>query len=196
MRFGFNRYVAAVPEWFPTRKAAQVAAFFAEKAGGRINVLRLTKMIYLADRASMGEREFPIIGDNYVSMKHGPVNSFTYSYINGEADRDTGTWREFVGKRQGYDVPLARKINGVDDLDELSRADVRILEATWEEFKEIEKYDLAEWTHRYCPEWKDPNGSSVPIDLATIFNQLKKPQPIELAESLRAERNLKQLMAG
>ena len=183
-------FIARIPEWFSTRRAAQVVAFFADKAGGRINVLRVSKLIYLADRANMADRDYPVTGDNFVSMDFGPANTFTYSLMNGEVEpRHAQVWAEFIAPRAGYDIPLARPI-AIDDLDELSRADIEILEQTWDRFKDIDKYDLAEWTHKYCPEWQDPNGSSVPIDFSTVYKQLEKAEPIELAEQIQAERSL------
>ncbi|CAN1562564.1 Domain of unknown function DUF4065 [Caulobacteraceae bacterium] len=183
-------YVAHIPNWFSVRKAAQVTAFFASKAGGRINVLRATKLIYLADRNSMAAREHPVTGDNFVSMPFGPVNTYTYSLINGEVEsKHAEIWAEFVAPRVKYEIPVVREVSA-DELDELSKADIRVLEATWDEFKDIDRYELAEWTHRFCPEWRDPGGSSVPIDFATVFKRLEKQEPIELAEQIQAERAL------
>lgn len=188
-------FVANIPEWFPTRKAAQVAAFFANEAGGSINVLRLAKLIYLADRLSMERRESVITGDNFVSMPFGPVNTYTYSYMNGQANGRTEQWAEFIAPRRNNDIPLSRKIQ-IDDLDELSRADINVLRDTWKEFKDIDRFELAEWTHRFCPEWRDPNGSSIPIDFATVFKRLNKAEPIELAEQIQAERSLRLGLSG
>jgi uncharacterized phage-associated protein len=188
-------FVATIPEWFPTRKAAQVAAFFANEAGGSINILRLAKLIYLADRLSMDRREHVITGDNFVSMPFGPVNTYTYSYMNGQAGDRTEQWAEFIAPRKNNDIPLSRKIQ-IEDLDELSRADIAVLRDTWNEFKEIDRFELAEWTHRFCPEWRDPNGSSIPIDFATVFKRLNKAEPIELAEQIQAERSLRLGLSG
>lgn len=182
--------VQTIPDWFQTRKAAQVVAFFAVKAGGSINTLRATKLLYLADRKSIDERDHPITNDNYASMPFGPVNSYTYSYINGAASVRQDQWLEFIAPRNENNVPLARNIEINKDLDELSRSDLRILEEIWSEFKDIDRFDLAEWTHKYCPEWRDPNGSSIPIDLATIFATLNKPDPVARAEELQDERRI------
>ena len=189
IRIGMNDFIPAIPDWFNTRKAAQVVAFFAIKLDGKINILRATKLVYLADRLSMSKREHPITGDNFVSMKFGPVNTYTYSYMCGQASVRQDEWATFMGARSGHDLPLAKKID-VGALDELSRSDVAILEATWAEYKDIEKFKLAEWTHKFCPEWRDPNGSSIPIDFATVFKHLKKDDPVELAEEIQAERQL------
>jgi uncharacterized phage-associated protein len=195
MRAFMTGFVASIPNWFPTRKAAQVVAYFANAAGGSINVLRATKLVYLADRRSMEQREHPITGDNLVSMPFGPVNTYTYSYMNGQAKDRIDQWAEFIAPRREYDIPLARKVSA-DDLDELSRADLKILKETWDEFKDTDRFDLAEWTHKFCPEWRDPNGSSIPIDFATVFKRLKKDDPVELAEQIQAERSLVLQLAG
>ncbi|WP_294195715.1 Panacea domain-containing protein [uncultured Sphingomonas sp.] len=183
-------FVPQIPEWFNTRRAAQVTAYLALKGGGRINILRATKLIYLADRLSMERRDAPITGDNLVSMKFGPVNSFTYSYMTGAAPVRQGDWAEFISPRRGHDLWLSQDV-APDDLDELSRGDMRILDETWDAYKDIgDQFDLAEWTHKFCPEWKDPNGSSIPIDYATVFKRLGKDDPIDLAEQVQADRQL------
>ncbi|MEZ0020056.1 Panacea domain-containing protein [Sinorhizobium fredii] len=180
-------YVPNIPDWFLTRKAAQVTSFFALRSGGRINILMATKLLYLADRLSMERRDCPITNDTYVSMPFGPVNSYTYSYMRGEAPTRQEDWLEFISPRIGNDLRLAQEL-AIDDLDELSRGDLKILDETWERFKDIDRFDLAEWTHDYCPEWKNPNGSSIPIELASIFNALHKSNPVDLAEDLQTER--------
>lgn len=184
-----TEYVPEIPDWFEPRKAAQVTAFFALKAGGKVNILKATKLIYLADRLSMERREHPITGDNFVSMPFGPVNTYTYNYMNGTAPVKREAWAEFIGDREDHDLPLAKPIT-LDDLDELSRADVAILEETWDQFKDIDRFELAVWTHRFCPEWRNPRGSSIPIDFATVFMRLEKVEPVELAEKIQAEREL------
>lgn len=183
-------YVPQIPDWFQTRKAAQVTAFFAAMSGGKINILKAVKLIYLADRLSMDRRDAPITNDQYVSMDFGPVNSSTYNYLKGAAPSRIDQWIEFIGIRNGNDIPLSREITIPDDLDELSRSEISMLSETWENFKDIDRFELAEWTHKFCPEWTHPHGSSIPIDYATIFRRLGKTDPIALAEDLQAERRL------
>lgn len=180
----------SIPDWFKTRKAAQVAAFFAAMAGGKINILKAVKLIYLSDRLSMEQRDAPITNDQYFSMPFGPVNSYTYNYMNGVAPSRQEQWHEFIGIRDGNDLPLSRTVAIPNDLDELSRSEIRILREIWDQFEDIDRFDLAEWTHKFCPEWVDPHGSSIPIDYATIFKKLGKAGPIELAEELQSERRL------
>ncbi|WOK19945.1 Panacea domain-containing protein [Rhodopseudomonas sp. BAL398] len=190
------KYRPKTPEWFDTRKAAQAVAFFALKLGTKINILKATKLVYLADRLSIERRDHAITNDSYVSMPFGPVNTNTYDYMNGKGSIRQNEWSSFISNRAGYDLPLAKGVT-LGSLDELSRSDLKILEDTWEQFKDIDKYELAEWTHRFCPEWQNPGESSIPIEFSTIFRKLKKSDPGEMAEEIAAERKLRlDLLAG
>lgn len=154
------RYIRHMVDWFNDKKAAQVAAFFCEKQGGIIDVLKLVKLVYLADRCFMAETGFPITNDRHVSMDHGPVNSLTLNLVDGNLEsRD---WSDLIADRAGHKVALARRLTE-DDTDELSDAEVDSLEAVWAEFGGMTKYQIRDWTHEHCPEWEDPNGSSSPI---------------------------------
>ena len=102
--------------WFNERKAAQVAAFFAHRQGGQIDVLKLIKLIYLADRKNMQAHGYPILNDCFVSMTHGPVNSITLNYIDGAID-EPREWEEYIEDRSHYKVALARNVD-LDELDE------------------------------------------------------------------------------
>lgn len=183
-------FIPKTPRWFQARRAAQVVAFFGLKAGGAINILRAAKLVYLADRLSMERRDHSITDDNFVSMAFGPVNTNTYDFMNGRGTDGEEQWAAFVGKRTDHNLPIPRGVT-FESLDELSRGDVKILEETWEAFSDIERFDLAEWTHRFCPEWQDPKGSSIPIDFSTVFKKLGKPDPAGLAEEIQAERKLR-----
>lgn len=183
-------YVPHIPRWFDVRRAAQVVAFFAIQSGGVINILRVTKLVYLADRLSMDKREYPITRDNFVSMPFGPVNSYTYSYMKGTVQDRAQDWAEFIAPERRHKIFLSKEIVE-DDLDELSRSDLAVLHDTWNAYRHIgDQFDLAEFTHQYCPEWRDPDGSSVPIDFATVYKKLGKEDPIELAEQIQADRVL------
>jgi uncharacterized phage-associated protein len=177
---------------FNLRKAAQVVAFFARENGGAINVLKLMKLVYLADRESMKLYDGPILFDQMVSMDHGPVNSATYNLVNGMGAESTG-WDDFVGGRRGHDVVLARPVTN-EDLDELSRRDLRVLASVWKEFRHMGKYEIRDYTHAHCLEWEDPHGSSAPIPYDRIFKFLGKVNAQALAERIEENQNLSALL--
>ncbi len=173
--------------WFNTRKAAQIAAFFAREEGGTINVLKLVKLIYLADRECMARYEFSILNDQLVSMNHGPVNSITYNHIKG-CGHEQGVWGEFIADRVHHDVSIAQAELSDDQLDELSQAELEVMHDVWAKFGGMTRFQLRNWTHNHCPEWEDPEGSSQRIPYERVFEILGKPA--ELAEEIKIERRL------
>jgi uncharacterized phage-associated protein len=175
--------------WYNVRKVAQVVAFFASKEGGTINVLKLAKLLYLSDRQNMKEYDFPITYDDFVSMPNGPVNSITLDYINGTRYHGIMQWQEFIDGRTNYDISATRVFEE-RELNELSRADLGTLNAIWQKFGHMNKYQLVEWTHRNCGEWRDPDGSSEPIEYVRVFEGLNKENAEELAHDIETEKAL------
>lgn len=182
---------------FDERKAAQAAAYFLSKSGGRMPVLKLMKLIYLADREAMNQYGYPITFDRMVSMPHGPVLSMTYDLANGSLTSAPGGWEDWVSDREGHDVSLARKLESRNDLDELPDADLDILDAVWARFGAMDKWTIRDYTHEHCQEWEDPNGSSYPITYEKVFQALGRNahDAKELAGHIEAERNLDKLFA-
>ncbi|MBZ4219041.1 MAG: SocA family protein [Chlorobium sp.] len=177
--------------WFNARKAAQVAAFFTLQGDGSINVLKLTKLIYISDRVHMERYDYPILNDKFVAMPHGPVNSMTYEFINGDQDDDG--WNEFITDREGHNVGLTNPIS-VDDLDELSDAEIATLQDVWTSFGSMGQYTIRDWTHQNCPEWENPHGSSNPIPYARVFKYLGKKNAELLEEKIDESRDLAEIL--
>jgi uncharacterized phage-associated protein len=178
---------------YDLNKAAQVVAFFALKEGGAINVLKLSKLVYLAERECMRAYDEPMFYDKLVSMPDGPVASVTLNFMNGANIDDR--WSAFVAPRTGYDIPLARDLT-LSDLDHLSPADIDILEGLWARFGAYDQYQIRDWTHRpeNIPEWSDPEGSSNPISHSTVFEKLGKDAPQELESDVAEFRRLSRVL--
>ncbi|MBY9067772.1 SocA family protein [Hyphomonas sp. WL0036] len=177
-----------MPASFDPKKSAQVAAFFCLKAGGKINVLKLVKLMYLSDRLSMERSGSPVVYDKFVSMKFGPVVSETYNLIKGETESEQ--WDDLIVDLEKHTVGLARKLTD-DDSDQLSRFEERILEEVWATFGDMDRFKLAELTHKICPEWEDPGDSSKEIPRERIFKFLKPETADEMARRLDTEYGLR-----
>ena len=178
-----ERYMTTAPVAFPfdARKAAQVAAFFLIKARDRdasVTVLKLMKLMYLAERESYRQYAAPMIGDALFSMPHGPVLSNTLNLINSTPDERQGgeQWDELISERDGRYLYLRgdAPIQQTEDLLELSEADLDILEDVWGQFGSLSALKLREYTHdpKHCPEWEDPDGSSLPISMETMLGSM------------------------
>jgi uncharacterized phage-associated protein len=177
---------------FNARKSAQVISFFIGKTGHHhINILKVVKLVYLADRRSIKKFGFPILDEERVSMPNGPVNSTTYSHACGEYDLDACGWSEYLEDRAHHEIG-AKKSLALEDLDELSEADIACLDETWAEFGHMDQWQLVRWTHdrKNIPEWEDPNGSSKPIPLERILTALKIDNADENAAIVEGEQHL------
>jgi len=180
---------------FDDRKAGQVAAFFVYAAGGRMDVIKLVKLIYLSDREFLDRYGLPITFDRLVSMPHGPVNSQTYECIKGAFN--CPGWEEWIADSEEHKVAL-RKPAQREALDELSDAEIETLQAVWQRFGRMGKWEIRDWTHDHCPEWRDPDGSSLPIHYADVFRALGRDNAAaeSLAGQIEAHRRIDKLFAS
>lgn len=153
---------------FNERKVTQMAAFFLQERGGRMAILKLMKLLYLAERQSLHQHGMPMSGDRLVAMPHGPVLSMTYDLITGSFESHKGGWQEWISDRENHEISLDKEISR-EDLDELSDADIDILQSIWGQFGDWDRWQLRNYTHQHCQEWQDPQGSSLPITYKEIF---------------------------
>jgi uncharacterized phage-associated protein len=148
------------------RKAGQTAAFLLQLNGGKMDLLLLMKLLYLADRRALGESGFSITGDNMVSMEWGPVLSGIYD-LTKRKKRDGDPWFTYVSERQNHTL-YGVKIN--TETDELSQFELKILKEVYVEFGRMDPFAVSGWTHKF-PEYTDPNGGSLPIDPTIILRE-------------------------
>lgn len=153
-----------------------MAAFLLHRAGGQLPLLKLMKLMYLAERESLRRYGEPISGDRLVSMPQGPVLSNTLNLMNGYGGSCDGGWDSWIEDRADNDVALrdASMIRSPEqDLLELSSGDLAVLNDVWTQFGHMAKFDLVRYTHTGgCPEWEDPHGSSRPIPMGRLFREL------------------------
>lgn len=169
------------PTLFNEKRTAQVAAFLLHRAGGRLPLLKLMKLMYLAERESLRRFGEPISGDKLVSMPHGPVLSCTLDLMNGWGSSEDGGWESWMTDKDDHQIALRDPSmirTPEQDLLELSNGDLEVLESVWAEFGHMGKYELRDYTHgEGCPEWEDPHGSSRPIPLRRLFKALGYSEP-------------------
>ncbi len=183
---------------FNERKAAQIAAWFLRQEAGRMPHLKLIKLMYLADRQAMAEHGYPITGDQVVAMPQGPVLSMTLNHINGDVESGEDGWEAWVSDRENHEVMLRDRGSTQAELDELSPADIDILQAIWKRFGKMTKWEIRDYTHDNCPEWEDPQGSSKPIPYERIFEALGRnwEEGARLAERIREQQHIDRLFAS
>ena len=164
---------------FSERKAMEAAAHLLHRRGGQIHYLKLLKLLYIADREALRRWGIPVSHDNYVAMDHGPVLSQTYNLI-----RDGGSrlWSEHISAPFGdYEIRL---VGDKPESQKLSQAEEALLDEIFDRYGKANRWDLVDETHKF-PEWHDPHGSSVPIDIRDILVALGEPE--EEVEAIVAE---------
>lgn len=164
-----------------------MAAFFIMKQGKvPMSVLKLQKLLYLSDRESIAQHNFPMTMDRMVSMEHGPVLSRTLDLMNGFICSED--WESLISDRDNHIVSLTSHNLSYDDLDELSRADLAVLEKVWGNFGDMDRWQIRDYTHDHCPEWSDPHGSSkgLPFKDVLVAVGVNKEEAIELDAEIQS----------
>jgi uncharacterized phage-associated protein len=167
---------------FDERKATEAAAKFLELRGGKMHYLKLIKLLYLADREALLRWGYAITADRYVSMDHGPVTSQIYNLVVEEGDKPF--WAEFISAPSDYQVSLLKRAPA----DLLSRAEEELLAEVFEKFGHMYRWDIVDLVHK-LPEWKNPHGSSIPIEICEILEGggLNREEIEEILREMHAE---------
>jgi uncharacterized phage-associated protein len=148
---------------FDEEKATQATALFLKLRGGRMHYLKLIKLLYLADRTALLDWGIPITSDRYVSMDNGPVLSGVYSLITEE--RPKPIWAQFISAPLGeYEIELLKEA----PKNRLSRAEERLIQDIFAKWGSSNRWDIVRYLHTLS-EWKNPNGSSLPIHIHDIL---------------------------
>lgn len=182
---------------YSPEKAAQTIAFFAMREGGSINVLKVIKLVYLADRESLYLRGHPIQDEPRFSLPHGPVNSTTLDHLNGAYRENRQVWQAVLKDRADNNVGLANNDLTEADLDMLSKRELAILESVWAKVGHMDGFDLADWTHNpeNVEEWQDPRGSRRPITLERMMAAVGLDHHSERAREHTSLQNAQDILA-
>jgi uncharacterized phage-associated protein len=150
---------------FDEAKATQAAALVLKMRGGRMHSLKLIKILYLVDREALLRWGIPVTTDRYVSMDHGPVVSRIYKLITEDIPKPI--WAKYVSAPMGeYEVEL--RVKSDPPTDRLSRAEEKLIGEIYAEYGHRNRWDLVDYMHT-LPEWQDPQGRSIPIQIRQIL---------------------------
>jgi uncharacterized phage-associated protein len=161
---------------FNERKVTQAAARLLKLQGTRMSYMKPIKLLYLADRAALLRWGRPITTDSYVSMDRGPVLSRVLDLVtDGDLPGQISFWARHISEPEHYSVRLTSDPGE----EELSSADLELLEEIFLEYGAKSRWELEELTHK-LPEWTDPQGGAIPIRYRDILKAGGKTE-IEIA---------------
>ncbi|WP_404408545.1 SocA family protein [Pseudidiomarina marina] len=143
------------------------------------------KLLYISDRYALNEYAQPLTFDRYVSMNHGPVLSTTYDLMNGCAIPELQEqWDNCFEQRQNHSIKLRENCD-------LTTTDmiIQTVDIVWREYSHMSPWSLVEYTHANFEEWTDPKGSSQPIQMHNLLQQLgyDSGEAESIAEGIRSE---------
>ncbi len=173
---------------FQSAKAAQIAAYFTSKSGGKIEKLKLAKLLYLAEREHLDRFDRPMTMDEFYSLPHGPICSSSLNGIDGKlGSGDEWDRVKAYGKDQVHGRVVVR-----DELDEVSNAEFKVLEHVWDSFGSMSANQVRTWTHvpANCPEYTEVVKTRMPITYEEVLKALGKDNAKEIAGEIDAARRL------
>jgi len=136
---------------FDYKKAVQAINYFAKKEGGKIDKLKLIKLIYFADRYHIRKYGRPIINDTYLAMPLGAVGSSTKDIVDSSRflAKEEGTYAKEFFHTEGNSVTSIADI----DSDGFSKSDIEALDFSYNVFGNYKASYLVNICHKY-PEWE------------------------------------------
>jgi uncharacterized phage-associated protein len=153
--------------FYDRAKADELAGHLLQLGGKSMGMLKLLKLMYLADRTSLIETGFLITGDAIVAMDMGPVLSNTYNRLKPTGDMG------FISHEPGNVILKAQP--PTDGL--LSDYEIGVARQIFKNFGHMTGRQLTDYLHRHAPEWEaPPTGSSRPIDPAAILRAAGKSE--------------------
>lgn len=168
------------------QQAAQVAAAFIIRAGRAVGVVKLTKLMYLAEREAMKRFVFPIVLDDIYAMQRGMALSRTYNLMKGkEGTPSDGEWsRHIVRTNRGLNIRrgVSSATLGV------SRNDLKVIDDVWAKYGSLntdelvhEVHGLAEWKDH----WEDPTrrSAAVRVPYETLYRTLLNMDEADAADA-------------
>lgn len=153
------------------KKLIQVVFFVLKRNDYKLNYMKLIKLLYLSDRLSLDKCGESITENDAVSMDNGPVLVELYDFIkNKQNNQLQDEWNRYF-KTENYDLIC---INTDINTDEICEFEQIILNEIETKYHDKSVWEIVSLVHspEVCPEWKDPNGSSIPIRRNELLSSL------------------------
>lgn len=159
---------------FNARKATEVASLLIQSEGGKMNVMKLVKMVYLLDRLSIARRGIPVVGGVYYSMRNGPVTSELLDVINAGrlADESDCSWEQFISSRTGHEVGLVDQA----PVEFVSESEIQLIAEIYKEHGQKDQWQIRDWCHQNCGEWTPLQAGREKIQVEDIAVNVGKSE--------------------
>jgi uncharacterized phage-associated protein len=156
---------------YDERKAADAAMYLLVRARAPMNVTKLNRLLYLAERESFAKHAEPLTGDHLQVFEKAPVLFSTHQRLAGEV----AGWEDRIANLANHEVEVRRPILSespetyFERSTRLSDADISVLDAVWDQFGSKDRYALDDYIHSNCREWTDKNHNPSEVSHESLF---------------------------
>lgn len=111
-----------------------------------VDYIKLFKILYFAQQDHLVKYGKVIVEDSFRALKHGPVPAYTYKALQiAEGKPLDGNFDEFLSDIEVRDKKVYT--SAVPDMDYISGANKRCLDAAIAKYKDTDPYDLSDLSH-------------------------------------------------
>jgi len=147
-----------------------------------MDMLRLLKLLYLADRESIRLTGRAIAGAHAVTMDNGPLDAEVYELAQGK-HQDRAEWDQFIDR-----IHYCLEVKLDPGRGCLSDFEVELLQEVAKRYADLDTWALVEATHE-LEEWKLSHHprTSTPIAFESIIDAMGRGKDKEAILELRRE---------
>ncbi|MFZ2097756.1 MAG: Panacea domain-containing protein [Anaerolineales bacterium] len=147
-----------IPE-FNEKKTTEAANILLQLNGGKMNYMKLIKLLYFVDKEAMKERERPITYDVYYSMKDGQVLSNVLDLVKDNKHGEY--WHKYIERCSQYTVKLT---NEDIEINHLTPFEVKLIKTIFERLGKYDQFSLGKLTKRGSEYKKTESRILTPIE--------------------------------
>lgn len=151
---------------FNEEKATEAASILLHLNGGKMNYMKMIKLLYFIDRKALEKWERPVTYDTYYSMKQGQILSTVLDLAKNKIKGKY--WHNHIAKSGMYSVEL---ISEHKELKKLSPAEVELIESVYGELGKHDQFDLGRRTKEGA-EYQETQ-TSIQTTLDNLLSALK-----------------------
>lgn len=151
---------------FDEQKTVQAAAFFLMLSNGKLEYMKLVKLLYNSDREALHRWSAPITFDTPYAMPHGMVPSTTLDLAKDKQPANS-LWGEHIAKDGNWNNKLIKD----PGISRLSEAEMELMKEMYKKYDGMNGTEMGEEHHQQdiFTEWVCPNGSSTCVGVEGVL---------------------------
>lgn len=128
------------------KKIKAVLLYIMQSFPQGVDYIKLFKILYFAQQDHLVKYGKVLVEDSFRALRHGPVPTYTYKALQiAEGKPLEGDFDEFLSGMEVRDKKVYTSVK--PDMDYISGADKRCLDAAIAKYKDTDPYDVSDLSH-------------------------------------------------